>query len=120
MRLIVRVGHRHMNSATMPSLVTQVPESVGRAPALPREPTRDRPTTGVDAAASYATDASLSLEPALGCCGNTAASGYAYATTLQPDLERFGDEHGFLAYKTVGKTALVLSDPIAPRETHAA
>jgi hypothetical protein len=29
--------------------------------------------------------------------------------TFQPGLEHFGDEAGFLSYKTVGGTALVLS-----------
>ncbi len=42
--------------------------------------------------------------------------GYAYAATFQPDLERFSDERGFLAYRTVGGTTLVLSDPIASPE----
>jgi lysylphosphatidylglycerol synthetase-like protein (DUF2156 family) len=45
--------------------------------------------------------------------------GYAYTVAFQSDLERFGDERGMLAYKTVGGTALVLSDPIAPREHQA-
>jgi lysylphosphatidylglycerol synthetase-like protein (DUF2156 family) len=37
----------------------------------------------------------------------------AYSVTFQPGLEHFGDESGFLSYKTVGSTALVLSNPIA-------
>ena len=40
----------------------------------------------------------------------------AYSATFQPGLQRFGDERGFLAYKMVGKTALALSDPLAPSE----
>jgi lysylphosphatidylglycerol synthetase-like protein (DUF2156 family) len=40
----------------------------------------------------------------------------SYSATFQSELEHFGDERGFLAYKMVGSTALVLSDPIAPRE----
>ena len=39
----------------------------------------------------------------------------AYSATFQPDLEHFGDERGFLAYKMVWGTAMVLGDPIAPR-----
>ena len=35
----------------------------------------------------------------------------AYSVTFQPGLEHFGDEGGFLSYKTVGNTALVLSNP---------
>ena len=38
----------------------------------------------------------------------------AYSATYQPGLEHFGDERGFLAFKRVGGTALVLSDPVAP------
>jgi lysylphosphatidylglycerol synthetase-like protein (DUF2156 family) len=38
----------------------------------------------------------------------------AYSVTFQPGLEHFGDDGGFLAYKTVGNTALVLSNPVAP------
>jgi hypothetical protein len=34
----------------------------------------------------------------------------AYSVTFQPGLEHFGDEAGFLSYKTVGSTALVLSN----------
>src|SRR5262249_57055947 len=40
--------------------------------------------------------------------------GYAYAAAVQPDIEQFGDDRGFLSYKMVGRTALVLSDPVAP------
>jgi lysylphosphatidylglycerol synthetase-like protein (DUF2156 family) len=40
----------------------------------------------------------------------------AYSATVQPGLEHFGDERGFLAYKKVWGTSLVLSDPLAPRE----
>jgi len=40
----------------------------------------------------------------------------AYSATYQEGLEHFGDERGFLAYKKVGRTALILSDPIAPHE----
>jgi lysylphosphatidylglycerol synthetase-like protein (DUF2156 family) len=38
----------------------------------------------------------------------------AYSVTFQTGLEHFGDESGFLSYKTVGGTALVLSNPVAP------
>ena len=40
----------------------------------------------------------------------------AYSATFQLGLEHFGDERGFIAYKRVWDTTLVLSDPIAPRE----
>jgi phosphatidylglycerol lysyltransferase len=40
----------------------------------------------------------------------------SYSATFQPELEHFGDERGFLAYKKVWGTTLVLCDPMAPRE----
>src|SRR5579863_8051686 len=43
----------------------------------------------------------------------------AYSATFQPGLEHFGDERGFVAYKPVGRSALVLSDPVAPASEHA-
>ncbi len=43
----------------------------------------------------------------------------AYSLTVQPNLNHFGDARGFLAYKMIGRTALVLSDPIAPFENSA-
>jgi phosphatidylglycerol lysyltransferase len=43
----------------------------------------------------------------------------AYSATHQPGLQYFGDERGFLAYKRVGRTVFVLSDPIAPPGRHA-
>lgn len=42
----------------------------------------------------------------------------AYSIVYQTDLAYFGDERGFLAYKTVGSTTLVLADPIAPPALH--
>ena len=38
----------------------------------------------------------------------------AYSATFQAGLDHFGGEDGFIAYKQVGSTAFVLSDPIAP------
>jgi lysylphosphatidylglycerol synthetase-like protein (DUF2156 family) len=38
----------------------------------------------------------------------------AYSATFQPGLSHFGSAEGFLAYKQVGSTAFVLSDPITP------
>jgi lysylphosphatidylglycerol synthetase-like protein (DUF2156 family) len=40
----------------------------------------------------------------------------SYSATYQAGLEHFGDERGFLAYKKVWGTSLVLSDPIAPAQ----
>lgn len=39
----------------------------------------------------------------------------AYSAAYQQNLQHFGDGRGFLAYKKVWGTALVLADPIAPR-----
>jgi lysylphosphatidylglycerol synthetase-like protein (DUF2156 family) len=38
----------------------------------------------------------------------------AYSVARQSGLAHFGDEQGFIAYKQVGGTAMVLADPIAP------
>jgi lysylphosphatidylglycerol synthetase-like protein (DUF2156 family) len=38
----------------------------------------------------------------------------AYSATFQPGLDYFSGEEGFLAYKQVGSTAFVLSNPLAP------
>jgi lysylphosphatidylglycerol synthetase-like protein (DUF2156 family) len=38
----------------------------------------------------------------------------AYSATFQPNLNYFGGEESFLAYKQVGSTAFVLSNPLAP------
>lgn len=39
----------------------------------------------------------------------------AYSATYQENLKYFGDERGFITFQYLGGTALVLSDPIAPR-----
>ncbi|MBI1322637.1 DUF2156 domain-containing protein [bacterium] len=38
----------------------------------------------------------------------------AYSVAHQPGLSHFGNAQGFLTYKTVGRTACVLADPLAP------
>src|ERR1700722_15505173 len=38
----------------------------------------------------------------------------AYSATFQAGLDYFGGEQGFLAYKQVGTTSFVLSNPLAP------
>jgi lysylphosphatidylglycerol synthetase-like protein (DUF2156 family) len=43
-------------------------------------------------------------------------SSQAYSAAFNAELEHFGDERGFLVYKKIGTTVLVLSDPIAPAE----
>jgi phosphatidylglycerol lysyltransferase len=40
----------------------------------------------------------------------------AHSSTFQPGLLHFGDERGFLAYKYVWGTAMVLADPMAPSQ----
>ena len=40
----------------------------------------------------------------------------AYSATFQPGLNYFGSEQGFLAYKQVGRTAFVLSNPVTPAD----
>jgi lysylphosphatidylglycerol synthetase-like protein (DUF2156 family) len=41
----------------------------------------------------------------------------AYSATFQEGLEYFGNDEGFLAYKTVGNTALILADPLTSPES---
>jgi lysylphosphatidylglycerol synthetase-like protein (DUF2156 family) len=43
----------------------------------------------------------------------------AYSAAVQKGLEYFGNERGFIAYKMVGGTALVLADPVAAVENRA-
>jgi lysylphosphatidylglycerol synthetase-like protein (DUF2156 family) len=40
----------------------------------------------------------------------------AYSVAFQAGLRHFGDERGFIAYKTVWGTAMALSDPLAPKQ----
>jgi lysylphosphatidylglycerol synthetase-like protein (DUF2156 family) len=40
----------------------------------------------------------------------------AYSATFQAGLEHFGNQEGFIAYKPVGGTDFVLSDPVAPAD----
>ena len=40
----------------------------------------------------------------------------AYSAAVQKGLDYFGNEHGFIAYKAVGRSALALADPVAPLE----
>ena len=40
----------------------------------------------------------------------------AYSATFGPELKHFGDERGFIAYKTVWGTTMALADPVAPSQ----
>jgi lysylphosphatidylglycerol synthetase-like protein (DUF2156 family) len=40
----------------------------------------------------------------------------AYSAAVQNGLEYFGNEHGFIAYKSLGRSALALADPVSPPE----
>src|SRR5882757_5017301 len=44
----------------------------------------------------------------------------AYTAAFDEGLEYFGGDDGFLAYKLVGGTALVLADPVSPPENREA
>ncbi len=61
--------------------------------------------------ASAATVSSRDRLQALRQHGNFAL---AYSAAFQSGMEYFGDADGFLAYKQVGATAFVLSNPVAP------
>jgi lysylphosphatidylglycerol synthetase-like protein (DUF2156 family) len=66
------------------------------------------------AEASSASDVPLPVR--VGLLRQHGTAGQSYSATYQEGLEHFGDERGFLAYKKVGGTAFILSDPIAPPE----
>lgn len=114
-----------MNSAATPAHSARVPDSLGRAPvALPLEPVPIPVPGAIDAAAgaplrTASARTPIPLDVRVRLLREYGSFGYAYAATFQPGMEHFGDERGFLAFKMVGGTALVLSDPIAPRENHA-
>jgi lysylphosphatidylglycerol synthetase-like protein (DUF2156 family) len=55
----------------------------------------------------------LSLERRLSFLRQHGSFTLAYSAAVQRGLEYFGDENGFIAYRMVGGTALVLADPVA-------
>jgi len=62
-------------------------------------------------------DAGIAAARRMGALREYGSFALAYSATFQAGLSHFGSEDGFLAYKQVGSTAFVLSDPIAPIET---
>jgi lysylphosphatidylglycerol synthetase-like protein (DUF2156 family) len=72
---------------------------------------------GIWARASAATaQSSLSFGDRLALLRRHGSFTLAYSAAVQDGLEYFADDHGFLAYKMVGGTALALADPVAPPE----
>ena len=55
----------------------------------------------------------LSLERRLSFLRQHGSFTLAYSAAVQRGLEYFGDENGFIAYRTVSGTAMVLADPVA-------
>jgi lysylphosphatidylglycerol synthetase-like protein (DUF2156 family) len=112
-----------MNSAATQSVRTEVPKREPAAlPELvpaPADTTAEAPFLRTRRSTSLAA-APIPLDARVALLRQYGTSGYAYAATLQPDIERYGDERGFLAYRMVGKTALVLADPIAPPQVQLA
>src|SRR6516225_2165972 len=92
-------------------------DSIFRHPcytALDRETAMNRPLGTGATGATVATGVPLAVRAAL--LRQHGSASQAFSAAYQPGLEHFGDERGFLAYTKVGRTALVLSDPLAPRE----
>src|ERR1700681_1997757 len=58
----------------------------------------------------------LSLDGRLALLRQHGTFTLAYSAAFQEGLEYFGDDHGFIAYKMVGGTALALADPVGPPE----
>lgn len=61
----------------------------------------------------------LALETRVALLRQYGSFSQAYSATYQEGLQHFGDHAGFLAYKMVGRTAMVLSDPVAPAHVRA-
>jgi lysylphosphatidylglycerol synthetase-like protein (DUF2156 family) len=71
----------------------------------------------IGARASDATaQSTLSRDGRLALLRQYGAFTLAYSAAFQEGLEYFVDDHGFIAYKMVGGTALALADPVAPPE----
>lgn len=62
-----------------------------------------------------ARSATVPLETRIALLRQYGSFSQAYSATFQPGLHHFGDERGFIAYKEVGGTAMVLADPVAPQ-----
>lgn len=55
----------------------------------------------------------LTVEQRLSLCRQYGDFSLAYSTAVQPDLNYFGDEHGYIAYATKMGHVFALGDPIA-------
>jgi len=71
---------------------------------------------GVRAATKSRASTGVPLHVRMALLRQHGSASQAFSATFQPELEHFGDERGFLAYRKVWGTALVLSDPMAPLE----
>jgi phosphatidylglycerol lysyltransferase len=66
--------------------------------------------------AAAATPADLSFDRRLSLVRQYGTFTLAYTAAFDEGLQYFGSDDGFLAYKLVGCTALVLADPVSPPE----
>jgi phosphatidylglycerol lysyltransferase len=66
-----------------------------------------------DAPAAAIRDGNVSVERRLSFLRQHGSFTLAYSAAVQRGLDYFGDENGFIAYRMVGGTALVLADPVA-------
>jgi phosphatidylglycerol lysyltransferase len=69
-----------------------------------------------DHARSTSAPARFSFERRLSWLRQHGSFTLAYSAAFQKGLDYFGNEGGFLAYKMVGRTALVLADPVTSAE----
>jgi phosphatidylglycerol lysyltransferase len=69
--------------------------------------------TGATAHNEPATRSAFSFDRRLSWLRRYGSFTLAYSAAFQEGLEYFGNDHGFLAYKMGGRTALVLADPLA-------
>jgi lysylphosphatidylglycerol synthetase-like protein (DUF2156 family) len=79
-------------------------------------PARSGPTSFADKRGQIHGETSVPAAVRVELLRQYGTTSQAYSAAFQPELEHFGDDRGFIAYKKIGRTALVLSDPIAPPE----
>jgi lysylphosphatidylglycerol synthetase-like protein (DUF2156 family) len=83
-------------------------------------PSRERVAREIGRTAPAATLANLSFDRRLSLVRQYGTFTLAYTAAFDEGLEYFGSDDGFLAYKLVGGTALVLADPVSPPENREA
>jgi lysylphosphatidylglycerol synthetase-like protein (DUF2156 family) len=104
-----------MNSSVSPNV--EIPRNHFEA-LMP--PLRELVAGEIGRTASAATPAGISFDRRLSLVRQHGTFTLAYTAAFDQGLEYFGNDDGFLAYKMVGSTALVLADPVSPLENREA